>query len=115
MNKNCVISLPIAEDTKIAAFTRVKLDENGQVVVADAGDKAIGHTELDVDGSNGRPVCDVYRTNGGGSHYAIASEAFTPGQEFEGADDGEIAVLDAGTAEGQALEAGDGTIRVLYY
>lgn len=116
MNKDSVISLPIASGTAIAEYLRVYVDSNGQVLLAGATDPAIGHLERPCDGANYQ-FASVYLINNGGVHFAVANAAISKGGKFQPAASGKIAPLTTGTPSGIALEAAaaDGNvIRVAY-
>jgi len=121
MNTSCKISLPLKPGSADSAYLRMKINSSGELEVAGAADRCVGVLDEDTDTTwtpGGRQVGTIYRTNGGGLHYATLSEAFSAGDGFVGAAGGEIAVqADLSLAEGQAIDSGAAgdIIRVAYF
>lgn len=121
MNDANWLSIVVADATTIAANLRVIINASGKAAVAGAADtKFIGTNRADVDAAQpSRSICAILRRSAG-THNAVygSATALAAGDQIEGAANGKVTKLNAGTAIGVALEpaTADGDqIRVLYY
>ena len=85
----------------LATFRRVKIS-GSTVVYADAGEAAIGTTQVAVASGANIPVRMNYH---GGSHKIVAAGIIAAGASYYAANDGKISASASGSAMGVACEA----------
>lgn len=105
INDSPVIALTAAEAIENAAFKAVKLNENGNAVIASEGDAPIGIITAEFDNvSKGDDITVQIKDIG----FAIAGEAITAGQEVACGTDGKIKTAASGNfIIGFALETAE--------
>lgn len=105
INDSPTIALTAAEAIENAAFKAVKLDENGNVVLAAEGEAPIGIITAEFDNvSEGDDITVQVKDIG----FALAGEAITAGQEVACGTDGKIKTAASGNfIIGFALETAE--------